>query len=87
MIRVRSDDSSDVHNKSGRKYDADDAVYTLIQGTAVRKQGDLGSKARKERATRNVRAQTKGPSWQFCTREHEWMSPLLVNSLFWAQEP
>ena len=58
MIRVRSDDSSDVHKKSGRKHDVDDSVYTVIYGTIMRYQADLGSKARKERA-RKARAQTE----------------------------
>ena len=58
----------------------------------MRYQADLGSKARKECA-RKARAQTEskvreyGPLRHFCLREHEWMSPLLVNSVFWAQEP
>ena len=59
MIRVRSDDSSDVHNKSRREYDVNDAVDTPTRALSImRKQGDLGRKARKERA-RKARAQTE----------------------------
>ena len=61
MIRVRSDDSSDVHNKSRREYDVNDAVAVDTPTRALsimRKQGDLGSKARKERA-RKARARAE----------------------------
>ena len=59
MFSVRSDDSSDVHNKSRREYVVNDAVDTPTKALSImRKQGDLGSKARKERA-RKARAQTE----------------------------
>ena len=56
---MRSDDSSDVHNKSRREYVVNDAVDTSTKALSImRKQGDLGSKARKERA-RKARARTE----------------------------
>jgi hypothetical protein len=56
---VRSDDSSDVHNKSRREYVVNDAVDTSTKALSImRKQADLGSKARKERA-RKARARTE----------------------------
>ena len=59
MFSVRSDDSSDVHNKSRREYVVNDAVDTSTKALSImRKQADLGSKARKERA-RKARARTE----------------------------